>query len=91
MKGVMAEHADSSTRRIFTARLPGSVAPSARKTTRLVTTLRTMASPSVGAAGLRLAARLRPLSHVYETYGFTVEEIRGWQGLRPLRQPDRRG
>jgi hypothetical protein len=48
MKGVMAERGDSSTRRIFTERLPESVAPSARKTTRVAQPSARWASPSVG-------------------------------------------
>jgi transposase len=47
------------TRRIFTERLPAFVATSARKTTRLVTTLRAIGIALGGAAGARLAARLR--------------------------------
>jgi hypothetical protein len=76
---------------MFTEHLPESVLPSARKTTWLVTTLRTMGIALGGAAGPRLTARLRPLNKVFETYGFKVEEIHGRQSLRPLRQPGRRG
>jgi len=46
-------------RRIFTERLPAFVAPYARKTTRLITTLRAIGVTLGGNAGARLAARLR--------------------------------
>jgi transposase len=46
-------------RRIFTERLPELVAPSARKTTRLITVLRAIGLALGGLAGARLAARLR--------------------------------
>ena len=46
-------------RRIFTERLPAFVAPYARKTTRLITTLRAIGVTRGGNAGARLAARLR--------------------------------
>jgi transposase len=49
----------SCARRIFTERLPGFIAPCARKTTRLITTLRAMGVTLGGHAGARLAARLR--------------------------------
>jgi transposase len=45
-------------RRIFTERLPELVAPSARKTTRLVAVLRAIGIALGGQAGARLAARL---------------------------------
>jgi transposase len=47
------------TRRIFTERLPDFVAPSARKTHRLITVLRAIGLALGGEAGARLAARLR--------------------------------
>jgi transposase len=47
------------TRRIFTERLPDLVAPSARKTHRLMTVLRAIGPALGGQAGARLAARLR--------------------------------
>ena len=47
------------TRRIFTERLPDLVAPSARKTQRLITVLRAIGLALGGQAGARLAARLR--------------------------------
>ena len=47
------------TRRIFTERLPGLVAPSARKTDRLITLLRAIGVALGGNAGARLAAHLR--------------------------------
>jgi transposase len=47
------------TRRIFTERLPELVAPSARKTTRLIAILRAIGLALGGQAGARLAARLR--------------------------------
>ncbi|MGH8064466.1 MAG: ISL3 family transposase [Candidatus Entotheonellia bacterium] len=47
------------TRRIFTERLPDLVAPSARKTHRLITVLRAIGLALGGQAGARLAARLR--------------------------------
>jgi transposase len=47
------------TRRIFTERLPDLVAPSARKTDRLITVLRAIGVALGGNAGARLAARLR--------------------------------
>jgi transposase len=46
-------------RRIFTERLPAFVAPYARKTTRLITTLRAIGVTLGGNAGARLTARLR--------------------------------
>jgi transposase len=46
-------------RRIFTERLPDRVAPSARKTTRLIDILRAIGIALGGQAGARLAARLR--------------------------------
>jgi transposase len=46
-------------RRIFTERLPDLVAPSARKTTRLIAILQTIGFALGGQAGARLAARLR--------------------------------
>jgi transposase len=46
-------------RRIFTERLPDLVAPSARKTTRLIDILRAIGIALGGQAGARLAARLR--------------------------------
>jgi transposase len=46
-------------RRIFTARLPDLVAPSARKTDRLITALRAIGLALGGNAGARLAAHLR--------------------------------
>jgi transposase len=46
-------------RRIFTERFPDFVAPSARKTTRLVTLRRAIGLALGGQAGARLAARLR--------------------------------
>jgi transposase len=46
-------------RRIFTERLPELVAPSARKTTRLIAVLRAIGVALGGQAGARLAARLR--------------------------------
>jgi transposase len=49
----------SCARRIFTERLPEFVAPYARKTTRLITTLRAIGVALGGNAGARLAARLR--------------------------------
>ena len=49
----------SCARRIFTERLPAFVAPYARKTTRLITTLRAIGVALGGNAGARLAARLR--------------------------------
>jgi transposase len=49
----------SCARRIFTERLPEFVATYARKTTRLITTLRAMGVTLGGNAGARLAARLR--------------------------------
>jgi len=48
----------SCARRIFTERLPAFVAPYARKTTRLITTLRAIGVTLGGNAGARLAARL---------------------------------
>jgi transposase len=48
----------SCARRIFTERLPEFVATYARKTTRLITTLRAMGVTLGGNAGARLAARL---------------------------------
>ncbi len=47
------------TRRIFTERLPDLVAPSARKTHRLITVLRAIGLALGGQAGARLAAYLR--------------------------------
>jgi transposase len=47
------------TRRIFTERLPDFVAPSARKTHRLITVLRVIGQALGGQAGARLAACLR--------------------------------
>jgi transposase len=47
------------TRRIFTERLPHLVAPSARKTHRLVTVLQSIAMALGGQAGAQLAARLQ--------------------------------
>jgi transposase len=47
------------TRRIFTERLPDLVAPSARKTDRLITVLRAIGVALGGNAGARLAAHLR--------------------------------
>jgi transposase len=47
------------TRRIFTERLPDLVAPSARKTNRLITVLRGIGLALGGQAGARLAAHLR--------------------------------
>src|SRR5919198_3130338 len=47
------------TRRIFTERLPDLVAPSARKTDRLITVLRAIGIALGGNARARLAARLR--------------------------------
>jgi transposase len=47
------------TRRIFTERLSDLVAPSARKTQRLITVLRAISLALGGEAGARLAARLR--------------------------------
>src|SRR5918912_432067 len=44
------------TRRIFTERLPGLVAPSARKTARLIAILRAIGVALGGNAGARLAA-----------------------------------
>jgi transposase len=49
-------------RRIFTERLPHLVAPSARKTTRLVTLLQAIGIALGGQAGARLAARLQLLT-----------------------------
>ena len=49
----------SCARRISTERLPEFVATYARKTTRLITTLRAMGVTLGGNAGARLAARLR--------------------------------
>jgi hypothetical protein len=49
----------SCERRIFTERLPDLVAPSARKSTRLIMTLRAIGMALGGQAGARLAARLR--------------------------------
>jgi transposase len=49
----------SCGRRIFTERLPAFVAPYARKTTQLITTLRAIGIALGGNAGARLAARLR--------------------------------
>jgi transposase len=49
----------SCTRRIFTERLPDLVAPSARKTARLITILRAIGLALGGQAGARLAAHLR--------------------------------
>ena len=49
----------SCTRRIFTERLPALVAPSARKTDRLITILRAIGLALGGQAGARLAAHLR--------------------------------
>ena len=46
-------------RRIFTERLPAFVAPYARNTTRLITTLRAIGVTLGGNAGAQLAARLR--------------------------------
>jgi transposase len=46
-------------RRIFTERLPDLVAPSARKTTRLIDILRAVGMTLGGQAGARLTARLR--------------------------------
>jgi transposase len=46
------------TRRIFTERLPNLVAPSARKTDRLITVLRAIGLALGGQAGARLTARL---------------------------------
>jgi transposase len=46
-------------RRIFTERLPDLVAPSARKTHRLITVLRAIGMALGGQPGVRLAARLR--------------------------------
>jgi transposase len=46
-------------RRIFTERLPELVAPSARKTMRLIAVLRVIGLALGGQAGARLAARLR--------------------------------
>jgi transposase len=46
-------------RRIFTERLPDLVAPSARKTDRLITVLRAIGVALGGNAGARFAARLR--------------------------------
>src|SRR5919201_4035871 len=46
-------------RRIFTERLPDLVAPSARKTHRLITVLRAIGMALGGQPGARLAARLR--------------------------------
>jgi hypothetical protein len=60
-------------------------------TTRLVTILRAIGIALGEAAGARPAARLRPPIHGWGTYRFNVEKIRGRQGLRPLRQPSRRG
>jgi transposase len=47
------------TRRIFTERLPHVVAPSARKTHRLITVLQSIAIALGGQAGARFAARLQ--------------------------------
>jgi transposase len=49
----------SCTRRIFTERLPALVAPSARKTDRLITILRAIGLALGGQAGARLAAHLQ--------------------------------
>jgi transposase len=49
----------SCTRRIFTERLPDLVAPSARKTDRLIAILQAIGVALGGNAGARLAARLR--------------------------------
>jgi hypothetical protein len=49
----------SCERRIFTERLPDLVAPSARKSTRLIMSLRAIGMAVGGQAGTRLAARLR--------------------------------
>jgi transposase IS204/IS1001/IS1096/IS1165 family protein len=49
----------SGTRRIFTERLPDLVAPSARKTARLIAILQAIGVALGGNAGARLAARLR--------------------------------
>jgi transposase len=46
-------------RRIFTERLPNLIAPSARKTQRLITALRAIGLALGGQAGARLAARLQ--------------------------------
>ena len=48
----------SCARRIFTERLPALVAPSARKTNRLITVLQAIGIALGGQAGARLAARL---------------------------------
>jgi transposase len=49
----------SCARRIFTERLPDLVAPSARKTTRLIAVLRAIGLALGGQAGARLTTRLR--------------------------------
>src|SRR5262245_45299457 len=49
----------TGARRIFTERLPDLVAPSARKTDRLIAILRAIGVALGGNAGVRLAARLR--------------------------------
>jgi hypothetical protein len=64
----------SCARRIFTERLPAFVAPYARKTTRLITTLRAMGVALGGNAGARLAARLRR-----STSPATLYLIRRWR------------
>jgi transposase len=55
----VCHHSSEASGRIFTERLPDFVAPSARKTDRLITVLRAIGVALGGNAGARLAAHLR--------------------------------
>jgi transposase len=92
------------TRRIFTERLPDLVAPSARKTDRLITVLRAIGVALGGNAGARLAARLRlptsPATLLRLVWGAiatapswsTSRRIGSWTCSRTARpRPSRRG